>query len=220
MFELGIYTLYLNLFIKIGAKSSPHAFTTWRKHFIPYIDLHRPVPTFAIRPSTSMNPLLRKRSINSKDLWLSDLSSGCTVENPEITNETASATLCLGSIKSPLSGSFSIDYLCKYIAISPRKDFFSDDEENSTDSESPSFSPDATFIRSNESDISLPSFQSDDSPLPGAVFFGNDTSSTGYISFPRIEESPYGVPEKNEKSFNRSIIGSISGTLRRRSASV
>ncbi|ORX88172.1 hypothetical protein K493DRAFT_319556 [Basidiobolus meristosporus CBS 931.73] len=168
-----------------------------------------------------MNPLLRKRSINSKDLWLSDFNDGCSIESPEISNETAIATLCLGSVKSPLSGSFSVDYLCKYLATSPKADFFSDIEENSNDSEVTSLSPGTPLSSRNCSDVSLPSLQ-DDSSFQGGVFFGNDAEASGYISFPRIEENSLEerVKDASVSSFNRSIIDSLSGTLRKRSASV
>ncbi|ORX89373.1 hypothetical protein K493DRAFT_318736 [Basidiobolus meristosporus CBS 931.73] len=165
-----------------------------------------------------MNRLVRKcSSLAAGDLWVPDMSNSM-MENQAITNETAIAKMSLHRVRSPLSGSFSIDYLCKYIATCPNT--------TSTTSPDPAGPLDCTFSSEELEELSNSSLSTVYGGLsPGMSMLSEleeQDVGSGYISFPPVDEIINSDIPCNEgsPSSTRTLFGTISNSIRKRAASV
>ncbi|KAK9694104.1 hypothetical protein K7432_013579 [Basidiobolus ranarum] len=166
-----------------------------------------------------MSRLVRKCSVTAGELWVPDMTN-CTLENHAITNETAMAKMSLHRVRSPLSGSFSVDYLCKYIATpSPKIDITS----MSSNAAAPL---DCDFPSQDLEEMSNSSLSTNqDSISPGILGLSEQEEpdmDSVYVSFPPVDDVSASGESCNQVNSHstRTILGSISNSIRKRAASV
>ncbi|ORX80988.1 hypothetical protein K493DRAFT_320776 [Basidiobolus meristosporus CBS 931.73] len=148
--------------------------------------------------------LVRKCSVKAGELWIPEMSN-YTMENHAITNETALAKMSLRQPRSPLSGSISVDYLCKYIATSSTKaDAASISSNISEPLDCHSFSRELD----EESSSSQSSLQ--ESRFLGLPELEESDQDGGYVSFPPVDE----IPDVASINSARTLLESISNSIR------
>ncbi|KAK9719872.1 hypothetical protein K7432_004499 [Basidiobolus ranarum] len=164
-----------------------------------------------------MSSLVRKCSVKTGELWIPDMPN-YAMENHAITNETATAKMSLRRARSPLSGSFSVDYLCKYIATTSTQvevtSIYSEATEP-LDCHSLNQELDEESCGSNSS-LSTPQ----DSPSPRILDMSeleDHDMDSGYVSFPPVDDV---CNETNPNTPPRSLLGTISNSIRTGTASV